>query len=98
MVLTKAASDAFRAMGGTENSLPKATNTTNNYSTSTTTVRSGESSNNKPTMQFSFSPQYNIELKGSATEKDKTELKKEMKRLAKESFEEFFYELNLKMS
>lgn len=95
MVLTKSASDQFRSMGGTKDGLPTTNN--NDYSVSTVTTKNVTTEKKAP-MQFNFNPSYNIEVKGNATDKEKEDLKKEMKRLAKESFEEFFYELNLKMS
>lgn len=95
MVLTKSASDMYRAMGGTENSVP--TTTTNNYSTSTTTVR-GSSEGKSSGNSIVFSPTYNIEISGTATESDKQEIEKVIDKKTRELFNEFFKEMNMKMA
>lgn len=95
MVLTKSASDIYRAMGGTENSVP----ITNNYSTSTTTttVRNGNESKNGGNSVV-FSPTYHIELSGIATEADKQEIEKVIDKKTRELFNQFFKEMNMKMA
>lgn len=66
----------------------------NNYKTFNTT-ESTQTTNSSP--QVSYSPVFNIEMGAGASEKDKTDLERRMKQVARESFDEFFYELKLQM-
>lgn len=66
----------------------------NNYKTITTT-KSTQTTNSSP--QIMYNPIFNIEMGAGTSEQDKTDLERRMKRVARESFDEFFYELKLQM-
>ena len=45
-----------------------------------------------------YNPTFNIEVNGNATEQEITDLENRMRKVARESFQDFFYELSLKMA
>lgn len=65
----------------------------NNYKTTNTSNTQTTTSN--PSVVYS--PTFNIEIKGDATEQEVANLEQRMKKAARESFAEFFYELGLQM-
>jgi len=66
----------------------------NNYRNVTRT-RTTQTTTNSPTI--TYNPVFNIEVNGNATEQEVTDLENRMKKAARESFQDFFYELSLQM-
>lgn len=67
----------------------------NNYRNITRT-RTTQTTTNNPTI--TYNPVFNIEVNGNATEREITDLENRMRKVARESFQDFFYELSLKMA
>lgn len=83
MVLTASASDQFRAMGGTENSVPRP------QSTSTTSTSNTSAS---------FSPNVNITIEGNASSDNVRDLERMMREVFKREQASFFNNLQLQQS
>ena len=66
----------------------------NNYRNVTRT-RTTQTTTNSPTI--TYNPVFNIEVNGNATEREITDLENRMRKVARESFQDFFYELSLQM-
>lgn len=66
----------------------------NNYKNVTRT-RTTQTTTNRPTI--TYNPVFNIEVNGNATEQEITDLENRMRKVARESFQDFFYELSLQM-
>lgn len=94
MVLTEKTSNLFRSLGGTKDRVPTTSSSetvNNNYDNRVEPAR-------KPRQQILYSPVYNIEISGTATESDKRDFEKVAKKVSREMFDEFFKEMNMKLA
>lgn len=66
----------------------------NNYKNITRTSNI-QTTSSSPTIYYN--PTFNIEVNGNATEQEITDLENRMRKVARESFQDFFYELSLQM-